>query len=130
MKAFKVVRRHDDDRYVSAIVDLHGVTVEYIVGQWVGPRIDNSKIFIFTSFSAARNWALDMLGETNFQIWECEVDSIDNTTKLKIIPGLAVKNLIDVLCCWTTGWDRAGQYTNEISESGLCNYIKLVKWVY
>jgi hypothetical protein len=130
MKAFKVVRKRNDN-YISAIIDLNGVTVEYIVGQWVGPRIDNSKIFIFDTLFGAKDWARNVV-DTPYEVWECEVDCIDKETKKNVIPGLAVTSIRDVLQCWNTieGWIKYGQVTNEIEDSGLCNYIKLVKQVY
>jgi hypothetical protein len=125
MKAFKVVRP-EKSRYVSAVVSkIDGVTIQYIPGQWVGPRIDNSKIFVFDNFTNAELWARAQL--SNYEIWECEVDILESPI-YSILPGWGIRHASEVGYYWQKRFGLPAHETINIGIEGakMCNFIKLL----
>jgi len=68
-KVYKVVNINKSGRMYSASVPQTAAhCLEYKLGQWVKPKLDNSKIFVFKSLYAAQRFAC---GESQV-IFECE----------------------------------------------------------
>lgn len=58
---YKVIRKRGR---CSAIVGNRDVRVRYVVGEWVKPLIQNSKLLVFGNRSAANEWAGNMMGSS------------------------------------------------------------------
>jgi hypothetical protein len=118
-KAYKVVT-NDNGSYYSAIVyKKEGVSVQYIPGQWVGPRIDGSKLFVFEDLHSAKVFA----GASGLEVWACEIDEVVNIQPKYILDNVWA-NPINFINFWQGIFNSP---PNNIPNGTLfCNYIKLL----
>ena len=83
--AYKVVLRSTHDELVSVHVADNAAKIVYIPNQWVVPIIKNSKIFVFSAFEHAYEFAIFGVN-SGFELWSCNVADVS-------VPPTKVNNL-------------------------------------
>ena len=110
---------------------LGDVAVEYIVGQWVEPKIEGSKLFCFASLKQARSYIKDLnlmpkgKTEKSPRIFRCKASN----AKFGNVKCAAVLNRESIMHFWGKA-DKPNFYYDGIAVNGvLADKIMLTKEV-
>lgn len=96
-------------------------TVEYTVGEWVRPKIKDSKLFVFKELYYAKTF---MPGRIK-KIWRCEIQNPSPAPEMILLTSR------DISCFWQPDYQL--NYLNSIDTpygSLCCDAIKLLELIY
>jgi hypothetical protein len=94
-KYYKVCTSNSDGRYTSAVQNSdfpETYRTEYKIGEFVGPTVAGTRLFVFNNLESARAFRKSFSSGVRHEIFECEVK---NPVRIKKIPAV-----IDVLNYW------------------------------
>lgn len=115
-KYYKVVDRVCG-HYISVMVGGSDIGVNYPIGAFAYPKVENSKLFVFDDLQAAIDFSIGLL-----DIFECEV--INPVKYTGYIAKWYMTN--DIMRFWKTGI-AAENARPVISDTVLCDAVKLIR---
>lgn len=123
---YKIVKRAFDGSFHSCW-DSHVYKVNYKIGEWASPTLENSKLFVFEGYEAAKDfWDSHIIWRSNPNHWAlfgCEIDE-------KIEPGLTILSSLFNDCLkeyWVTNECPFGLEKESPSGTVWANKVKLLK---